>query len=214
MGELRRNIWRTGLAIIGVSVLLVIVGAIPVEKSTVLSSSSSTTILGKQVYEKYFTASQNYQIEGAFQASALIDFAVMTENQFFAWGRRGHPNQGLVLQLYVSGGTISFNAEKGTKYYLLFVNYHSYPVSLSINDITGKYSTSYSPVIGGLGVIGFPIGLIIAGAGYVLKPPEPKPKLPPPPQKDGYAFCDQCGQPLRYIPETGKWFCQNCKRSY
>ena len=210
---MRRKIRNIGIAVLAISVICLVIGFIPVEKTTVLSSASTTTIQRMKVFEKTITPSKIYVIEGSFHASASIDFAVMTEGQYFAWGRVGHPNQGMNLQLGVYGGSFSFTAQEGTKYYIVFVNFHSYSISLSTTDITGKYSTASSPVLGGLGVIGFIIGAVVAIAGYIMTPPVPETIPPPQPQPVGSAFCPTCGTPLSYVPEKQEWYCPRCKTS-
>ena len=136
----------------------------------------------------------------------------MTEDQYSAWGRAGHPKEGIDLKIAVLGGSFSFNARKGTKYRLVFSNYHYYSVSLSTTDITGKYSAPYNTGLGVLGIIGLAIGAVVGIAGYRMKPPAPA--VPPPPQpQPTTAYCPRCGALLSYIQETEEWYCPNCKTS-
>ena len=207
---MRRNVAVAGLAIALIALVCIAAGFITVEKTKVLSSASTTTILRRKVFSKSITPARDYLIEGSFQSSALIDFAVMTEDQYSAWGRVGHPKEGTNLKIAVLGDSFSFNARKGTKYRLVFVNYHYYSVSLSTSDLTGKYSEPYSTALGVLGIIGLAIGAVVGIAGYRMKPPAPEvpPQLQPPP-----AYCPKCGALLSYTQETEEWYCPNCKTS-
>lgn len=190
-----------GIAILLIALVCAGAGLIPVEKTEVLWSASTTKIYRRKVFSKIITPGRDYLIEGSFQSSATIHFAVMTEDQYYAWGRRGHPDEGIIITLEVASGTFSFDAQKGIKYRLVFVNFHYYSVTLSTPDITGKYTESYNLPLGVAGLIGVPVGAIIGAAGYRMKPPEHE--TPPP----SLVSCPKCGAP---ITDPTQIYCSKC----
>jgi hypothetical protein len=60
-----------------------------------------------------------------------------------------------------------------------------------------------------VGVLGLIIVLLIVGLAIRRRGPAyPQPPPPPPPPTKA---CPKCGQPLMYVPQYDRWYCNNCK---
>jgi len=57
-----------------------------------------------------------------------------------------------------------------------------------------------------IGPVGAVIYLVVRERGGLVPPP------PPPPPPGVAPTCPTCGQPLTYVQQYGRWYCQYCRR--